>query len=142
MSVSTEELRPHLQAFDFPRLFVEGLGWDHYPAELLALPVDGHEYALKPVAEKAGFAVYECSPGPDGVIPGYPVRRRIETQVAKRAFEHLIIFVDAARTEQVWQWVKRQAGKPPACREHQFPHGPDWAAVVATPGWFHRHPGG
>ncbi len=123
MSVSTEELRPHLQAFDFPRLFVEGLGWDHYPAELLALPVDGHEYALKPVAEKAGFAVYECSPGPDGVIPGYPVRRRIETQVAKRAFEHLIIFVDAARTEQVWQWVKRQAGKPPACREHQFHTG-------------------
>ena len=30
MPVSIEELRPHLQAFDFPRLFVEGLGWDHY----------------------------------------------------------------------------------------------------------------
>ena len=123
MPVSIEELRPHLQAFDFPRLFVEGLGWDHYQAEPLALPIDGHEYALKPVAEKADFAVFECGPGSDGVIPEYPVRRKIETQIAKRAFEHLIIFVDAARTHQVWQWVKRQAGKPAACREHQFHTG-------------------
>ena len=118
-----EELRPRLQAFDFPRLFVEGLGWDYYQAEPSALPVDGHEYEIKPVAEKANFAVFECGPGPDGVIPEYPVRRKIEIQVAKRAFEHLIIFVDAARTQQVWQWVKRQAGKPAACREHHFHMG-------------------
>ena len=26
MTVSIEELRPYLQAFDFPRLFVEGSG--------------------------------------------------------------------------------------------------------------------
>ena len=123
MPVSIEELRPHLQAFDFPRLFVEGLGWDHYQAEPLALPVDGHEYALKPVAEKAQFAVFECAPGPDGAIPEYPARRKIERQVTKRTFEHLIIFVDATRTQQVWQWVKRQAGKPAACREHQFHTG-------------------
>ena len=123
MQVSIEELRPHLQAFDFPRLFVEGLGWDHFQVEPLVLPVDGHEYALKPVAEKAQFAVFECAPGPDGAIPEYPVRRKIETQVTKRTFEHLIIFVDATRTQQVWQWVKRQAGKPTACREHQFHMG-------------------
>ena len=123
MPVSAEELRSHLQAFDFPRLFVEGLGWDHFQVEPLVLPVDGHEYALKPVAEKAQFAVFECAPGPDGAIPEYPVRRKIETQVTKRAFEHLIIFVDATRTQQVWQWVKRQAGKPTACREHQFHTG-------------------
>ena len=120
MTVSIEELRPHLQAFDFPRLFVEGLGWDHFQGESLALPIDGHAYALKPVAEKASFAVFECAPGPDGAIPAYPVRRKIEAQVVKRAFEHLIIFVDAARTQQIWQWVKRQAGKSAACREHRF----------------------
>ena len=123
MPVSIEELRPHLRDFDFPRLFVEGLGWNHYQAEPVAVLVNDREYYLKPVAEKADFAVFECGPGPDGVIPEYPVRRKIETQVAKRAFEHLIIFVDAARTQQVWQWVKRQAGKPVACREHQFQTG-------------------
>ncbi len=120
MPVSIEELRPHLQAFDFPRLFVEGLGWDHFQGESLAIPVDGFEYALRPVAKKAEFAVFQCAPGSDGAIPDYPLRRKIETQVTKRAFEHLIIFVDAARTQQVWQWVKRQAGKPTACREHRF----------------------
>ena len=120
MSVSIEELRPHLQSFDFPSLFVEGLGWDHFQGEPLAIPVDGYEYALKPVAEKASFAVFNCAPGPDGAIPAYPVRRKIEAQVVKRAFEHLIIFVDEARTQQIWQWVKRQAGKPAACREHRF----------------------
>ena len=123
MPVSIEELRTHLQAFDFPRLFVEGLGWDHFQGEPLAIPVDGHEYALKPVAEKAQFAVFECAPGSDGAIPDYPLRRKIETQVTKRAFEHLIIFVDAARTQQIWQWVKRQVGKPAACREHPFHTG-------------------
>ena len=120
MPVSIEELRPYLQAFDFPRLFVEGLGWDHFQGQPLAISLDGYEYALKPVAEKASFAVFECAPGSDGAIPNYPVRRKIEAHVVKRAFEHLIIFVDAARTQQIWQWVKRQPGKPPACREHRF----------------------
>ena len=123
MPVSIEELRPHLQAFDFTRLFVEGLGWDHYQAEPAAVVVNDHEYSLTPVAEKAGFAVYECASSRDGTIPQYPVRRKIESQIAKRTFEHLIIFVDAARTQQVWQWVKRQPGKPAACRENQFHTG-------------------
>ena len=123
MQGQIDELRTYLQAFDFPHLFVEGLGWDYYQAEPLALAVDGHEYTLKPVAEKAQFAVFECSPGPNGVIPDYPVRRKIETQVAKLAFEHLIIFVDADRTLQVWQWVKREAGKPAACREQDYQAG-------------------
>ena len=142
MPVSIEELRPHLQAFDFPRLFVEGLGWDHFSGESLALPIDGNEYALKPVAEKASFAVFECAPGPDGEIPAYPVRRKIEAQVVKRAFEHLIIFVDAARTQQIWQWVKasgRQARRLPGA---PVPRGPDRPAPVAAPRQLHLHPGG
>ena len=82
MSVSIQELRPHLQAFDLPRLFVEGLGWNHYVAEPLAALVDGCEYSLKPVAEKAGFQVFECSPGHDGSVPPYPVRRKIERNLS------------------------------------------------------------
>ena len=120
MTVGIEELRPYLRAFDFPRLFVEGLGWDHFQAEPLTIQVNEREYSLKPVAEKANFAVFECSAGPGGLFPEYPVRRKIETQVAKRAFEHLIIFVDAARTQQKWQWVKREAGKPVVCREQDY----------------------
>ena len=130
MSVSIQELRPHLQAFDLPHLFVEGLGWNHYRAEPLAVLVDGCEYSLKAVAEKAGFQVFECSPGQDGVIPPYPVRRKIESQAAKSAFEHVIIFVDQEKTVQIWQWVKRENGKPAACREQTFYSGQTGDALL------------
>ena len=130
MPVSIEELQPHLQAFDFPRLFVEGLGWDHFQGDPIVLQVDGHDFVLKPVAEKAQFAVFECAPGPDGAMPKYPVRRKIETQVTKRAFEHLIIFVDTDRTIQKWQWVKREAGKPLSCNEQDFYAGQSGTPVL------------
>ena len=32
----------------------------------------------------------------------------------------LIVFTDAGNETQVWQWVKRETGKPAACREHVF----------------------
>ena len=118
MPVAIEELRPHLQAFDFQRLFVEGLGWDHYQAQPVVVQANDREYSLTPIAEKIGFVVYQCAPDQDGAVPSYPVRRKIESQVAKRAFEHLVIFIDDRRATQIWQWVKREAGKPAACREH------------------------
>ena len=120
MSVSIEDLRPHLRAFDFPRLFVEGLGWNHYQGEPLSVHANGQDYSLTPVAEKAGFQVFLCSPNQDGAIPDYPVRRKIESQVARSAFEHLVIFADEDRNTQIWQWVRRESGKPAACREHPF----------------------
>ena len=89
MQVQVDELRPYLQAFDFQHLLVEGLGWDYYRAEPVSVLVDGHDYTLEPAAEKAGFVVYLCGPGADGSVPPYPVRRKIERQVAKLVFEHL-----------------------------------------------------
>src|SRR5207237_452737 len=47
-------------------------------------------------------------------------RRRIEQEVTKSVQEHVIVFTDAAQTAQVWQWVKREAGKPAAYREHSL----------------------
>ena len=123
MPVSIEELRPHLQAFDFPSLFVEGLGWDHYVTEPFVVRVNERDYTLNPIAEKAGFAVYECDSSVDNNIPQYPVRRKIEVEVAKRTFEHLVIFTDPDRKAQVWQWVGRESGKPATCREFTFPAG-------------------
>ena len=113
MPVSIEELRPHLQAFDFPRLFVEGLGWDHYQSNPLIIEVDEGTCTLRAVAEKAGFVAYVCAPGEHGGIPPYPVQRKLEIRVARTAFEHVIIFVDAQRTRQIWQWAKREPGRSP-----------------------------
>ena len=123
MPVSIEELRPLLKAFDFPRLFVEGLGWDHYVMEPFVVRVNERDYTLNPIAEKAGFAVYECDSSVDNNIPQYPVRRKIESEVVKRTFEHLIIYTDTGRKTQVWQWVKRETSKPASCREYTFTAG-------------------
>ena len=123
MTVTIEELRTHLKAFDFQRLFVEALGWDHYRAESVAAVVGDREYSLTPAAEKAGFAVYVCDPGKDGKVPPYPERRKIENRISKLAFEHLIVFVDTDRTTQKWQWVKKESGKTPVCREQEFHAG-------------------
>ncbi|MDE0027171.1 MAG: hypothetical protein OXP69_22390 [Spirochaetaceae bacterium] len=118
-----EELRPYLQSFDFRNLFVEGLGWNHHHGQPVHFTVDGYGYVLQPLTEKAGFVVYLCEPGADGAVPPYPVRRKIEHQTAKLSYEHMIVFVDEAKTTQVWQWVKREVGKPVACREHPFHAG-------------------
>ena len=123
MQATVEQLRPYLHDFDFTGLFVDGLGWDHYHAAPVTVSAGGRAYDLAPVAEKRGFAVFECAPDPDGAIPPYPVRRKVETEVARRVFEHLIVYADAARTEQVWQWVKRETGRPNACRERRFTAG-------------------
>ena len=117
------QLRRHLQAFDLPRLFVEELGWNHYPTRPISIQVDGTAYSLEPAAEKAGFVVYSCSPSADGTIPAYPHRRKVERQAAKVAYEHLIIFVDDTETTQIWQWVKREQGKPALCHEQEYRKG-------------------
>jgi hypothetical protein len=120
MTVDIERLRRRLREFDFVRLLVDELGWNHCSEKPLTIPLDATRHSLNAVAEKCGLVVYSCSPDSDGNIPLYPIRRKIERQVAKSHFEHMIIFTDAAKTTQVWQWVRRQAGKPAACREHVF----------------------
>ena len=106
----------HLKAFDFATLFIEELGWDR-PASRHSENVDvsGTQYALSPVAEKRGVRIFVCATEPDR-----NTRQRIEREITKLAYEHLIIFTDPAKTKQIWQWVAREKGKPAAFREHTW----------------------
>ena len=117
---SSTDLRPYLQGFNFRDLFIEGLGWDNYTESPSIISVSNRDFTLTPIAQKRGFGVFMCESDGDGSIPDYPIRRKIESQVTKRAFEHMIIFIDAAKTTQIWQWVRREAGKPAACREQHY----------------------
>ena len=117
MAADIQTLRPYLHDFDLTGLMVEGLGWDHHQGAPISVDASDESYDLHIVAEKKGFAAYRCSPKLDGTIPTQSTRRQIENQVAKTHYEHLIIFVDAAETRQVWQWVKRESGKRDAFRE-------------------------
>ena len=63
-----------------------------------------------------------ASPTPQAACPTTPRRRKIEHQVTKSAYEHLIIFTDAARTTQVWQWVARNRASPPPAASTTITH--------------------
>ena len=130
MAANIQTLRPYLQNFDLTGLMVEELGWNHLQSASTIVSVGNDNYDLSPVAEKAGFAVYRCSPGADGTTPNQNIRLQIERKVADTSYEHLIIFVDAAETQQVWQWVKRESGRPPALRELRYDQGQTGTALL------------
>ena len=118
MSSDVARLRKCLQDFDFRALFRE-LGWDRHPTGL-TVALDGKTFKLQPVAEKRGFQVFECS---SAVIPEHPIRSKVEREVAKSAHEHIIIYTDAEKTAQKWQWVRRELGRPLARKEDDFSRG-------------------
>ncbi|MGQ9684187.1 MAG: Eco57I restriction-modification methylase domain-containing protein, partial [Anaerolineae bacterium] len=121
--------RELLQACDLRRLFVDELGWDHHDAPLQVTVRDA-TYCLQGIAHKRGLVAYHC-PVPTGAeLPPYPLRRQIERQVARAVHEHLIIFTDAGGAMQVWQWVKREPGRPLACREHPYYRGQTGEALL------------
>ena len=116
--LNERETRQYLKESDFEPLFIEELGWD-YHTQTLPVTVDETDYQLTAIAEKRGMVVFEC-PAADGRIPDYATRRKIQKQVAKSVHEHFIIYTDAEKTTDIWQWVKREQGKPDACREHRY----------------------
>ena len=119
MSLDRNRARQLLAKGELQRIFIEELGWDRHSSPLeitaAAMPV-----RLQALAQKRGMVVYHCPPPSGENLPDYTHRRKIEQQVAKSAHEHLIVFTDAGNETQVWQWVKREPGKPAACREHVF----------------------
>ena len=118
--LNERETRQYLKESDFEPLFIEELGWDRH-TQTLPVTVDETDYLLTAIAEKRGVVVFECpTTETDGRIPDYATRRKIHKQVVKSVHEHFIIYTDAEKTTQIWQWVKHEQGKPDACREHRY----------------------
>ena len=120
MQFAHEQIRQYIRESDFEDLFIDELGWDNY-TDTLHVTVDETDYALTAIAEKRGMVVYECPQNTSEVnLPDYTTRRKIQKQVAKTSHEKFIIYTNTDKSTQVWQWVKRQQGKPDACREHRY----------------------
>jgi hypothetical protein len=117
MDFNAGTARTLLGQFEFAKLFVEELGWDRHGADL-SVPIAGTTFALRAVAEKRGLVAWVCQALAGQQIPDRATRKKIETQVAKTTLEHIIIFTDAKRAEQIWCWARREAGKPASFREH------------------------
>ena len=114
MKFPFQPVRQCLKSFDFETLFREHLGWDRHNASL-EIPVDGTTWSLTAVAQKRSFTAYVCPS-----IPDRATRLKIDHQVTKSAREHFVIYADEEAGQQVWQWVRREPGKPIASRDHRF----------------------
>ena len=77
------------------------------------------------VAQKRGMVVYGLRHPPARSHPRIPAAPQDRTAGwPEHAHEHLIIFTDPDNSTQIWQWVRREPGKPAACREHTYHQSP------------------
>ena len=134
MPIDRDRTHQLLRNFEFETLWIEELGWDRHReevrTEIRERGVDENEYLLTTIAQKRGMAVFLCPARTDGSIPDYAIRRKIQREVAKSVHENLIIYTDAEQTTQIWQWVKREPGKPLACREHRYHRGQSGESLI------------
>src|SRR5262249_16025199 len=110
--------RDLLKSFSFVPLFIEELGWDRHKGTL-QVTTGSRSFELNVIAHKRGMVAYHCATG-EGDFPDYSPRRQKGRHVAMTTREHIIVFTDSPKTSQIWQWVKREPGRPVACREHHF----------------------
>ena len=115
-------IRKLLENFDLRSLFIKELGWDHGGTNTEAT-VAGHTYALQAVAHKRGMVVYQYVADSEATFPNYSTRQKIERMVVKTVREHIIVYATYDRTEQSWQWVKREPGRPDRQRSESYLRG-------------------
>ncbi len=141
MSADTASILSRLQAFELRRLFLEELGWDrsalHFDVTLIepgqrglgpkpdlsSVPsgqLETRTFVLQAVATKRGFTVLHCRPQADGSIPNASTRFWLQHRVAKSVRENIIVYTDARRTMQIWQWARRGHEGPTTICEHTY----------------------
>jgi hypothetical protein len=119
MQIDRSRIRKTLQQFNFEDLFIEELGWDNSDQPLLTIKVDQQSYTVKAIAQKRGMVAYHCITNNEQ-LPDHSTRRKIDKEVTQYTREHFIIYTNTAKKEQVWQWVRREPGKPQASRENRY----------------------
>jgi len=118
MAISKQQFSAYIKQFQFRELFND-MGWD-YDRTKQPIIIDDSVYQLEAIASKSGFKILLC-PSPDSKpLPDYYLRKQIETKVTKLFQEHLIIYTDNKKYEQVWQFVLRQKGKPTKVTETRY----------------------
>lgn len=118
MAISKSEFSSYVKAFQFRELFNE-MGWNNDRAKQPII-VDDAAYNLSGVAEKSGFRIFMCEPATGGKLPDKITRKKIEAKLTRLFQEHLIIFIDEHRQEQIWQLAVRKAGSPTQISETRF----------------------
>lgn len=118
MALTKKDFAAYIKQFNFKELFND-MGWNNDKTSQ-PVTIDNITYSLQAVAEKSGFKIFQCNLAASGTIPDYSTRKKIETKLTKLFQEHLIIFIDAKKQEQIWQLVVRQSGKPAKVTETRY----------------------
>ncbi len=118
MAIARELFADYVRKFRFRELFND-MGWNN-DRTTQPIIVDGQTFLLEGVAEKRGFKVLVCAADSENEIPNYSLRKKIDTKVAKLFQEHLIIFSDGQKKEQIWQLTVRRIGKPIRITETRY----------------------
>ena len=118
MAITKASFSRYIKAFQFRELFND-MGWNNDRTKQPII-VDDETYTLAGIAEKSGFRIFTCEPATGNKLPDSATRKKIEGKVTKLFQEHLIIFIDEQKKEQVWQLAVRKAGSPTKISETRY----------------------
>jgi schlafen family protein/Eco57I restriction-modification methylase len=122
MPLNFEQVRQHLDRFEFGPLFIDELGWSRPSGKTTGqTDVQGTIYDYLIVAQLGSVPVLEVR-APDGTVPDADRRHAIHRELAKLHFENLLIFIDTDRARSVWYWVRREEGRETP-RSHEYLRG-------------------
>jgi hypothetical protein len=121
LTLNIKRTRDLLQELDFKTLFNE-LGWSMPKNPMpVAMVIQNSAYTRKEIADLSGVAIFEIE-AQDGKIPDAKMRKAIHQEISLVYHENLLIFLDEARSQSLWYWVKRDGTKPYP-REHLYVKG-------------------
>jgi len=118
MAITKNAFSQYIKAFQFRALFND-MGWNNDRTRQPVM-VDDATFNLTCVAEKRGFRIFTCLPENDGKFPDAATRKKIEGKLTRLFQEHLIIFTDEQKREQIWQLAVRKAGSPTKISETRY----------------------
>ncbi len=114
MGIARQAFFNSIKAFKLKKLFNE-MGWDNANVKH-PIKVDNRLYTLTSIAQKKDFMIFLCTSDDGGGIPDSAARKKIDKDVTKIYYEHLIIYVDGKQTRQHWELMIREQNKPVVCR--------------------------
>lgn len=123
MRIDRQSARTNIARADFKRLFLEDLGWDRASETHRVAIGDDVTVSVTAVAEKRSFKAFVAQ-APQAIDSFSAAQRRtIRDRLTPLARENMIVFLSADGSSQVWQWTRRDIGKPIALREHHYAVG-------------------
>lgn len=120
MPIDTRRARELLQKLDLKRLFVEELNWANPSSSPVNIQHGDHRYRLTPQADGGGMVLFTVDNCPGEGLPDRSTRLAIHKQLLDRAQEHILVFINGARTSTLWMWVDREGGRRKAVYEHRY----------------------